>query len=236
MTEYSETVPAGIIISTDPAAGERILRGSSMLLVVSMGPERYPMPTVVGEQLDAAEALLTTGNLALGEVTEQWSEEAPNGQVLSASQDAGTQLKPDTPVNLVVSAGREPIRIPDHVGGQAAAAQEELGGLGFEVEVTEEHHAEIPAGVVIRQDPREGTGHRGDTVTIVRSLGPVMVEIPSVRLLSADEATRKLEDLDLRVKVERNTDFPIPLDIASGTDPGEGESVPVGTEVTLFVA
>ncbi|WP_418361375.1 PASTA domain-containing protein [Tessaracoccus flavus] len=63
-----------------------------------------------------------------------------------------------------------------------------------------------------------------------------MVTIPGVRLLSTDDAVKKLEDLDLVVTVERNTDFPIPLNIASGTDPAEGSEVPVGSEVTLYVA
>ena len=47
-SEYSETVPNGIIIRTDPTSGDRLLRGSSVTIVVSKGAERYPMPPVVG--------------------------------------------------------------------------------------------------------------------------------------------------------------------------------------------
>ena len=45
-----------------------------------------------------------------------------------------------------------------------------------------------------------------------------------------------LTDLDLEVKIERANNFPIPLDVAAGTDPGQGQRVPVGSTVTLFVA
>ena len=234
--EYSETVPNGLVIRTDPIAGERLLRGSPITLVLSQGPERYPVPALIGLQLDAATQALSDGRLAVGDITEEFSEDKPAGEVLGASQEEGTQLKPDTPVDLTVSKGREPIRIPDLEGGNAQGAVDELRDLGFEVNLEEEHNADVAAGLVIRQDPKGETGNRGDTVTIVTSLGPVMVTIPSVRMRSTAEATKALEDLDLVVTVERNSDFPIPLDIASGTNPGEGEEVPVGSTVTLYVA
>ncbi|MHA6525466.1 PASTA domain-containing protein [Tessaracoccus sp. G1721] len=63
-----------------------------------------------------------------------------------------------------------------------------------------------------------------------------MVQIPAVRLKSTDEAKKILEDLDLKVEVRMSSDFPIALNIASGTDPAEGTSVPVGSTVVLFVA
>ena len=156
--------------------------------------------------------------------------------MISASQDVGASLKPQTPVDLTVSKGREPIRIPDHVGAKADEAAKELKGLGFKVNVKEENSADVDKGRVIRQDPRSGSGFRGDTVTIVKSLGPVMVTIPSVRYKSTDDAKKALEDLDLKVEVKRDSGFAIPLNLATGTDPAEGTEVAVGTKVTLYVA
>ena len=235
-TEYSETIAKGLVIRTDPGPGERLLRGGSFTLVMSLGPERYPMPTVVGEQRTDAERLLTSGRLAVGEVTEEWSETVASGVVLSATQEPGTQLKPDTPVDLVVSKGPEPIQIPNLVNGDATAAREELKKLGFEVKFSEENSTAVEKGKVLRQDPTSGTGKRGDTVTLVGSLGPVLVTIPSVAGDSVDDAKKKLEDLDLVVDVVNASSFPIALNIATGTDPGEGRSVPVGSKVTLYFA
>ena len=62
------------------------------------------------------------------------------------------------------------------------------------------------------------------------------VPIPSVRLKSTEEATKLLTDLDLKVEVRMSSDFPIALNIASGTDPAEGTEVAVGSTVVLFVA
>ena len=235
-SEYSETVPNGIIIRTDPTSGDRLLRGSSVTIVVSKGAERYPMPPVVGIPVEEASKAITDGRLSVGKVTEAWSDSKPAGEVLSASQDEGAQLKPDTAIDLTVSKGPEPIAIPDLTNTDAAAAQKQLKELGFEVVMREENSTKVEAGKIISQNPKGGDGKRGDSITIVKSLGPVMVEIPSVSYKSKDEAVKLLTDLDLEVKIERANNFPIPLDVAAGTDPGQGQRVPVGSTVTLFVA
>ncbi|MBB1512611.1 PASTA domain-containing protein [Tessaracoccus sp. MC1627] len=233
---YSETVPAGLVISTDPTAGDRLLRGSTVSIVISKGPERYPMPEVVGAALEDAERAIVEGRMTVGTVTEAFSETAPVGQVLTASQEVGAQLKPGTEINLTVSKGPEPIAIPDTTGEVADDAVKRLEELGFKVKVQEENSPTVEAGRVIQQDVKSGNGKRGDTITITKSLGPVMVTIPEVRLKSTEEATKLLEDLDLKVEVRLSSDFPIALNIASGTDPAEGTSVPVGTTVVLFIA
>ena len=232
---YSETVDKGQVIGTDPDTGERVLRGSTLTVTISLGKERYPMPDVVGKTLDEAKTALTDGRMAVGEVKEAYDEDEPVGQVLKASEEAGAQLKKGTAIDLTVSKGPEPIRFPDLVGAKTDAAKKQLTGLGFAVKVTEEHSADVEKGRVIRQDPKSGTGKRGDSVSLVSSLGPEMVEIPEVRMKSTADAKKALEDLDLKVTVVQDSDFPIPLDLASGTDPAAGTSVAVGSTVTLYV-
>ena len=121
-------------------------------------------------------------------------------------------------------------------GQKRTHAIKRLEELGFKVKVQEENSPTVEAGRVIQQDVKSGNGKRGDTITITKSLGPVMVTIPEVRLKSTEEATKLLEDLDLKVEVRLSSDFPIALNIASGTDPAEGTSVPVGSTVVLFIA
>ena len=233
--EYSETVPVGVVIDTDPRSGERLVRDSQFTLIMSLGPERYPAPQLVGLTREEAEQAITDGHLSLGEVTEDWSEDQPAGTVLSASEEEGAQLKPDTAIDLTVSKGREPIRIPDLTGATTAAATEELKGLGFEVTVKEENSTTVAKGDVIRQDPADGTAYRGDTVTIVSSLGPVMVTIPGVWGKGTDDARKLLEDLDLKVEIRNDSGFGLPLNLAKSTDPAEGTQVAVGSTVTLII-
>lgn len=234
--EYSEDVAKGMVIRTDPGAGDRVLRNSLLTVIVSLGPERFEMPTVVGETLDAARTLLTERNLAVGNVSEAWSEDVAAGVVMTASQDAGTSLKRDTVVDLKVSKGPEPITITDFTRRDAAAAADQLTKAGFEVKTTEENSETIAAGLVIRQTPASGTGHRKDVIELVKSLGPVMAQVPDVAYKTRKEAEKILKDQGFKVKVQYLSDFPLKLEVASGTDPAAGTSLPKGSEVTLLVS
>ncbi len=237
-TAHSEEVAAGLVISSDPLEGTRVPRGEEVQLVISLGPERFTMPEVVGSPIDEAEAALASVNLVVGELTQSWSEEVPSGAVMSVSEAPGSQLKRDTPVDLTVSKGPEPIAIPDFVGDgtPAASAIEQLEAAGFVVETTQENSATVPKGQVVSQTPGPGNGKRGDTVSIIESLGPVMVEIPDVRYESLEDATRMLESVGVEVEVEYVTDFPLSLKIASGTEPGRGTNVAEGSTVVLLIA
>jgi serine/threonine-protein kinase len=52
--DFSTDVPKGRVISTDPPAGEKPPKGSTVTLVVSKGPKTFPMPNVVGMMREAA--------------------------------------------------------------------------------------------------------------------------------------------------------------------------------------
>lgn len=233
--EYSETVPAGVIISTDPAAGDRVLKSGTITIVVSLGLERYPMPEVAGLTQAAAETALTSSHLTLGEVTEEWDDEAAPGIVLYASQETGASLPPDTPVDLVVSAGPEPITIEDHTGAVATAATSELEALGFVVETEEVNSATVEKGRVVSQSPDEGTGEAGDVITLTVSLGAKMVEVPSIGGMNQRQAVATLEESGFVVEIKNILNRGNGFGVIAGTEPNAGEMAPEGSTVVLSV-
>ena len=232
---FSEDVAVGSVISTDPAGNARTLRGTKVAVTVSKGPERYAMPEVVGQELSRARSAIESTNLAVGQVKEDWSESVEAGLVISASASAGDLLPPGAKIDLVVSKGRQPITIKDYKGTDADQASRELKKQGFTVEVSEEHSDTVAAGQVISQDPASGTGHRGDTVKLVKSLGPEMVTVPDVARKRTDEAQKELEGAGFKVEVQNNSIFPALLGFASGTNPSAGSTAPKGSTVILYV-
>jgi beta-lactam-binding protein with PASTA domain/serine/threonine protein kinase len=231
---FSETVTAGSIISTDPTAGSRIREGGTMEVIVSKGPERYSVPKLRGKPFTEVESLLAAENLTLGETREAWDEQIEAGNVVGASPVAGTELRRDSTVDVTVSKGPKPIKVPDFTDRSAERAEQTLTDLGFVVEVTEENSDDVPEGRVISQSPSDGRGFRGDTVTIVASKGPVLVEVPDLRTKSVAEATADLADVGLRINVVR-TEFYIALDRIVRQDPSAGGTVPRGGTVTVYI-
>ena len=232
--EFSETVQAGSVISTDPAAGSRIVEGGTIEAVVSRGPERYAVPGLRGKELSDVEGILEERNLVLGKVDRVFSETVERGVVMSSAPTAGTELQPGSVVAVRVSRGREPLEVRDFTGKDADRAQGRLTATGFEVEVTEDNSDDVPEGRVISQNPTQGTGFRGDLITLVVSKGPVMVEVPDLRTMSVEEATEALEEVGLEIEVRR-TRFYINVDRVVRQDPDSGSSVPKGSTVVVSV-
>ena len=233
-SEFSETVTAGSVISTDPAAGSRILEDGTVTAVISKGPERYDVPTLRGMTEDEAQAAIDKANLAFGDSIERYHPRVAEGVVLSSSPKAGSELKSGAAVDLIVSRGPRPIKVPDYTGKSADAAEKALTKLEFEVKVTEENSDTVPAGTVISQSPSSGTLFRGDTVNLVASKGPVLVEVPGVNGAGVDEATRVMQEAGFEVRTE-HSDLYVGLEFVVDTDPKAGTMVPQGSLVTLFL-
>lgn len=200
--DFSETVPLGSVISTSPGPGDRILPGDRIQAVVSKGPERYKVPDLRGQTPEAAEAILEETKLKLGDQTEAFDQDVPEGQIIGVDGVAvGDQVKRDTAIDVVVSKGREPLEVQDFTGQTREAATSGLQDIGFTVTAQEEFSDSVPAGTVIRQDPASGTKLRGDAITIVVSKGPDVVQVPDVEGMRKNEAQSTLEAAGLQVQV-----------------------------------
>ncbi len=201
---FSEDVPRGEVISAVPGQGAEVRKGSDVTLTVSRGPERYEVPAVVGMSRAEAERQIEGVNLKVGKVGSAFSEKVPEGQVVSAKPGPGASLKPGTSVALTVSKGRQPISVPDFTGKPVKDATKELGDLGLKVDSkTQENSDTVPKGSIISQDPRGGTLYRSDTVTLVVSKGPVMVDVPNVVGQQTQQARQALEGAGFVVEVRR---------------------------------
>jgi serine/threonine-protein kinase len=231
---YSETVPAGQVVATDPEPGSRVLDGGTVTVTLSLGKERYDVPRLKGMSVDQAQDALAKTHLSYGTTTETWSDTIAEGVVISSSPKAGTTLRPDTAVDLVVSKGPKPVTLKDWVGQDADDALAWLDSKGLDGRVAGEEYSDtIAAGDVISMDPPAGTTlHRGDSVSFVVSKGPHLVEVPSVRAQGVDAATATLEALGFRVVTEKASGY-LGLGYVFSQSPGGGDMVPLGSTITL---
>ncbi|MGN6611958.1 MAG: Stk1 family PASTA domain-containing Ser/Thr kinase [Angustibacter sp.] len=230
---FSETVAAGSVVSADPGEGARARKGSAVQLVISRGPERYGVPKLAGLTEDAARAAIATAHLVVGKVSRRFDDSVPDGSVVSASLQAGTKVRRDTAVDLVISRGREPVAVGDWVGKPADQATQALEGSGLKVTTTEAFDDQVPKGSVVSQDPGPGSAFKGDTVKLVVSKGPELVPVPRVVGMSAKKARDKLEAAGFKVNV--TSVFGNGGGTVIAQRPGAGSKVKPGSTVTIAV-
>jgi len=231
---YSENVASGHVISTDPAGGERVTRHGTVTAVVSRGPERHPVPQLAGRTLADAQAALRDAHLSVGDTSYSWSRTVDKGVVVSLSPKPGTELRRNAAVDLVVSKGPKPVKVPEVTGDRESSAAKTLHKLHLKTTVTRRHSDTVDKGDVISQAPDSGRLLPGDTVRLVVSKGPVLVEVPEVRRMKVDEATSTLRSDGFSVHTER-LQYYIGLGLVVKQDPSSGERVPRGSTITIYV-
>ncbi|NAZ86703.1 Stk1 family PASTA domain-containing Ser/Thr kinase [Kineococcus indalonis] len=234
--EFSDAVAQGQVVGTDPAAGERVRKDGTVTVVVSRGVEHFAVPELAGRERGEAERALVDTGLAVGAVGEEWSEEVPRGHVVRSDPAATTSVPHDSPVNLVVSRGREPITVPDVVGAPLEDARTRIRDAGLVVggEPVQRSSETVPAGSVVSQNPADGTLFRGDAVRLVVSSGPPLVRVPDgLQGGRVEEVRATLEELGFEVRVE-NVLGGI-FGTVRSVEPGSGQSVPKGSTITLTV-
>ena len=161
---FDAVVPAGEVISSDPAAGESLRADSAVSLVVSKGPRPVRLPDLSGTPADEAVTTLEDAGLVVT-TTEEYSYSIAEGLVVSSSPGAGTRVEVGGSVTLVVSLGPPFVEVPDVVGMARQEAIDLLDSLGFIVQVNEPPLT--PLGQVVLQDPSPGESIRwGSTITI----------------------------------------------------------------------
>ncbi len=231
---YSETIPPGSVVRTDPAGGENVTRDGTVTAILSRGPERHPVPALTGLTLDEAQSSIADSALSYGEATYRYSERVARGVVLRSDPVAATRLRRSGVVDLVLSRGPRPIKVADFTGKDADEATQALEKLGFKVTATSENNDTVEEGDVISQSPDDGRLFRDDPVELVVSKGPVLVDVPSVVSRSTEAATSLLEAQGFEVRTER-VDVYIGLGVVVRQSPGGGDRSPRGSTVTLYV-
>lgn len=130
----SPEVPQGIVIATDPGASTTVRGIEQVNLVVSEGPARVSVPTVVGSAGDDARAAITGAGLRVGEISREYSAQAVD-TVLGQSPAAGTSVDEGTTVALTLAADTPQGAPPNVVGQDADSARQSLEEQGYTVEI-----------------------------------------------------------------------------------------------------
>ena len=227
-------IAKGAVITQSPGSGE-LEEGSTIELIVSKGPPKVKLPTLVGLPLVKAEKKLQNADLFLGDVTKEYSLE-DEGTIIEQDPVDG-KLVIGSEVSLIVSKGPQPLEVPDVSGLNGNKAVKKLKEAGFAPKLVNAYSDNVDEGVVISTSPgaTEVIGE-GSAIEVYVSIGPEFRELkmPDVRNMSLDAAKSRLTALGLRVRVER-PDACGSASTVVETDPTAGTMVKENDVVALFV-
>jgi eukaryotic-like serine/threonine-protein kinase len=174
----SESVQEGLVVHSEPSAGNTATHGSDVTLFVSRGPKLAKVPVLVGTQRSVAVQQIRGRGLEPS-VSEEESS-SPAGEVIRQSPSAGNQVDPGSAVSIVVSSGKQEVKVPNVIGKLRSEAVQALRGASLEPTV-EEEETEVPSqvGRAVNQFPSAGSEVKpgsGATVVVGKKSASVVPE------------------------------------------------------------
>ena len=214
------SVPAGFVISTQPTANTITNPDTLVTIIISVGPEAFPIPYVVDLEIARGVYVIQESGFVVGQQLEINDDNIPRGFIISQNPVAGTKMGPDSTVDLVISAGPSLIEISDLSRKSLVDAIQILETLGFEYEFVEEYSENVSVGLVSHTIPRAGELVTNDQIIkVIVSLG-LKVEVPNLIGFTYQEASNILQDIGLLPSASGDTGGRV-----SEQSPQEGEFV-----------
>ncbi len=228
----SPWVWVGITVAIIGVAALALFLGK--FLFGTAGSAQITVPSLTGNTVPVARNALITQGLALGQQTPAASD-SPKGVIIAQDPTAGTQLAKGQAVNVMVSAGKAQVQVPNLVGmGSTNDAQVALGDAGLTLGTVTHKDSDQPEGVILSQSPASGVSvDAGSKVNVVVSTGNIVV--PNVVGLSQEQAKANLVQLGFQFSV-----LPQPSSTPAGTvlaqAPTANSKAKKGSLVTITVA
>jgi len=111
-SEFHEEIASGYVIQQDPEENHRLARGETVHIILSSGRKSIALRSFLGWQLADAQEWLEANELILRNLEHEYSDDYPEGQIISQYPLSQEMVQPGTPVDLVLSMGREPTQAP----------------------------------------------------------------------------------------------------------------------------
>ena len=150
---HHDTIPLGYVVRQKPTANQIVKQNRNIELIISKGPVLIDVPGVEGLDVRMAESDLQAKGLKATR-TNEYSEEHAEGIVIRQDPIEGMKLAKDQTVNLVVSSGPRPFKMPNVIGKTLFEAEEVFKDLMVDVRrAWNPRQGDSPGGIVTDQTP-----------------------------------------------------------------------------------
>lgn len=230
--DTDSTLAKGTFTKQSPKGGKKALKGTTVKVWFSAGPQSVLIPDVKGTSQNDARARLEKAGFKVTPSTQtEDSVDVPRDMVTRTDPTAGTSAPKGSTLMLYISSGMT--KVPNVVGQQKDAAQQTLQAQKFVVTI-EQEFSDAPAGTVSRTDPAAGASVTQQSgVTIFVSKGKEKVGVPDIDTtgsMTLRDAQSLLTAAGFQVHIQGPDDSNA---LVTGVNPGSGNMVDKGSVVTI---
>ncbi|MFB7332281.1 Stk1 family PASTA domain-containing Ser/Thr kinase [Streptomyces adustus] len=201
------------------------------------GNDTLSMPSFVDQTVAQAQQMADNADLKIA-ITKKACENTETGKVCSQDPTAGTEVKKQSTVNLVVSTGAPKVAVPNVVGQKLDDAKSTLESDKYQFNVkTKEKVSSLEAGTVLEQDPELGKEvEKGSTITLTVAKAEERSTVPDVLGKGCDDAVAQMQASDLTGNcTEVDVDDQNQVGKVISTTPERGTQVDKGSTVQIQI-
>lgn len=190
------------------------------------------VPNVVGKQEKIAEEMILSKNLKV-DISEVANSDIPVGEVISTMPAAGTEVKEQRTIRLIVSRGSREFKMPKLTGINLEKAQTRLSALGVSINtITNKEDYSLPDGIILEQEPAADAKIDSSTkiTLVVNTKSLKEVKMPKIEGLSLDEANKLLAKDHIQILINGDHDG---KSLITEQNPQAGQTVKQGSSVTV---
>lgn len=199
--------------------------------------ETVEMIELRGKTYEEAMNALNTIGLGIRRAGEESSDQYEQGQIVSQSKEAGSEVEKNTTIDVTISSGAGEFEVPSLAGLDKDAAELKLKEFGLTGNYDFVYSDDIPNGIMVSQTPEAGAkAKKGDTITVMLSRGPEPIVVIDVQNLPEAEAKAQLQALGLGVTTNSDYNDEIAEGHVISQSIVEGKTVEKGTTVTLTIS
>jgi eukaryotic-like serine/threonine-protein kinase len=226
----------GIVVSQDPSPQTKLKKGGVITVHVSDGPTLSKVPDLTARPKAEAEALLTGLKITLNETSRVADEAVAPDAIISwtvagKAVTPGDQIPKGSTIDVVVSSGPAPRKVPEIRGMNWEQAKAAIEGVQLKAQRLDDIFTEKwAAGIVASIEPGVETElPRDSVVKIAISKGPDNVVVPNIYGSTIQKAEQLLTDAGL---VRDTITGPIDRYVIA-SDPKPNTVVKRGTKVNI---
>ena len=172
----TNTYPIGVVMSQIPIPGSKVKKGRRIYVIVSKGEPTMEMADLVGKSERNAIIMLQNAGMIIKSVRYEHSDRIKSGAIAYQSIPPGTEIKPNTEIELIVSLGPFPDKfiVPDLIGRNLKDAQTLIVQSGLTLGEVSFQIADdlLPQTVISQSIAPQTVVSQGDTINLLVSKLP----------------------------------------------------------------
>ncbi|MCI8374248.1 MAG: Stk1 family PASTA domain-containing Ser/Thr kinase [Lachnospiraceae bacterium] len=243
-TRSSSEYEPGQIIAQSVDAGTKVEANTTIIVDICGDGEEMAVPNVVGQSLDQAVRDLEEKGFTV-DVAEAFDDNVSKGNVISTTPKGESKASRGSLVRLVVSKGPEEdeeVSVPKIEGLTEAEAKDALKSAGLKSGTAKSVFSDnVEEGRIVSQSVRNGTKVPKDTAIsyeVSKGKENKDVYIGNAEKDGSSESAVTNYFINRGLKVSRSEEYhdSVPKGNVISYSPGNGNTVPLGSTVTIVVS